>query len=191
MIELIPFGKSWLAKAAQATASNLPLFELEQGNSTSQLILVRYAKSQIDRPFDIAEICRQSNGFIAMWADCVTECGWRTKDIAGYEISDKCVALQVIRIGIPDDFVIGDFVYQKNGISPNVARGYLKRAALEENDYLQKCGYEYYIRVNVDRDFFGNIPVEYNKQTAMFDMPSNYTMPALIGGQLPDFKFRA
>lgn len=164
-IERVAVGKSWLAQAAKHAAISLPLVEVVPGQSAKQLILVRFAKpSSLNQPFIWKHIAAGSaNGFPAMWSDSVSEYESELTDIAAF-CSVHWVALQVIRVGLPDDFEIP----RKRNVSGGAqATQQLMWEYPEDKDWSR----EFFVRLDIPSTHVATIPIKFESNMVVPNLP--------------------
>ncbi len=157
-LSAIGFKRHWLAQAAVAESSRLPLLSLGQQPSSWQLVLARYTNT-----FDFAEFnYKKLEAHGAMWSDSLTELACETHYIAGFAFGKKCVGIQVVRIGLPagyDRFV--------KGVGKPV------HGARTESGW----AHEYWVETDIPAGYFANIPVQWDAARNAFCQPADYTIP--------------
>lgn len=154
----IGLQRSWLAKAAVAEANNLPLLTFPSMAAEVQLVLARYTNKLLKTDF----VYKELKGKGAMWADSLTDQADKTYDIAGFKFEDSCQGIQVLRVGIPKDYNI-----ENSGEAAPIT-GKLVDSMLAR---------EYWIRVDIPKTHFANIPVIWDGAKRIFLQTDNYTMP--------------
>lgn len=154
----IGFQRCWLAAAAVAEANNLPLLTFSNQVCEVQLILARYTRSLISTGFIYEEI--KDRG--AMWTDSLTDFADETSDIAGFVFENNCAGIQVVRIGLPANYIMGN----SGGANPITGK-------LTDSRWAR----EYWIRSNIPATHFANIPVIWDPLNRKFLKPALYAIP--------------
>lgn len=158
----INFKKSWLAEAAVAEANNLPLLTFPSMAAEVQLVLARYTNRLLKTDFIYEEV--KSKG--AMWADSLTDLADETHYIASFTFEEFCQGIQVLRVGIPKKYSVDN----SDGAAP--ITGKLVESMLAR---------EYWIRADIPKTHFANIPIVWDESKRMFLKENNYTIPTASG----------
>ncbi|MGZ9712542.1 hypothetical protein ACXX82_17235 [Glaciimonas sp. GNP009] len=167
MVELVAQSNNQLAIAARAAAYTVPLIDLDPSMpSQRELILVRYAKPPVSGNFVFKVISQ--GGPIAMWADCVSEDAPEMYLIAGYGISHLITALQVVRLGTPANFNIGDLAKRNNKQVLWTKVGPLKKT---------NGGNEFWLNFDIVAAQVAEIPLTVMNNKFVVDPSKNYTTP--------------
>ena len=177
MIEYINTGSSSLAAAARAAAYSVEMIDIDPNlQSTRELILMRYAKPPASGEFNAREISAANNGPLAMWADCITDVAHSMARIAGFDISSRISALQVVRLGLPAPFDIG--INAKRGVGVLDLRiGALSKSVL---------GNEFWLNFDIHTHQVAKIPLTVNDGKFVIDPAENYKQPNAIYPKLAD-----
>lgn len=133
-----------------------------------QLVLARYTNKLLKTDFVYEKL--KDKG--AMWTDSLTDQADETYEIAGFKFEDSCQGIQVLRVGIPKDYN-----FENSGATAPITAALVKSMLARE----------YWIRVDIPKTHFANIPVMWDGAQRIFLPANDYTAPTALFAPLPPY----